>query len=150
MKVDFRNYVASWLPGDLGRYNGTVTIQSPRAGGEHRTFRIRTQRQDAAFAPGRRIVALLTGANNDEDYEGFGFLPEDGSDRVDVWRSRRGGVAGKSSWEWYAEMLSCPDLYVARGYRYLVSRCCRRCNRKLTTPGSVEAGIGPECAGRVA
>lgn len=27
-------------------------------------------------------------------------------------------------------------------------RCCR-CGRKLTVPESIEAGIGPECAGRV-
>ena len=34
------------------------------------------------------------------------------------------------------------------GYTLLrESRCCV-CNRKLTVPESIEAGIGPECAGR--
>jgi hypothetical protein len=35
------------------------------------------------------------------------------------------------------------------GYRLLVEGTCVRCNRRLTTPESIESGIGPVCAGRV-
>jgi hypothetical protein len=44
-------------------FNGTYTITSPT--GEHRTFRIKTQKDDARFAPGKRTIALLTGSDND-------------------------------------------------------------------------------------
>lgn len=59
--------------------NGRCTIESTRTG-EHRTFRIWTQAADAEFAPGKRVVALLTGSQNDDpdDYTGFAFIDEQG------------------------------------------------------------------------
>ena len=36
------------------------------------------------------------------------------------------------------------------GHELLVSRHCLRCNRVLTTPESIESGVGPECAKREA
>lgn len=38
-------------------FNGFYTIRN-RQTGEHRTFRIATQAEDARFAPGERIVSL--------------------------------------------------------------------------------------------
>jgi len=127
--------------------NGTITIESLRPDGGHRTFRIRTQPEDSNFAPGRRVVALLSGPDNESDYTGFAFVAEDGGG-VDVWRSKRGMDEKRSTWEWYADMLTRPGIYQTQGYRYLVSQRCRRCNRKLTDPISISEGIGPECAGR--
>jgi len=133
-------------PRNLLLHNGTVTIESPRGG--HRTFRVRTQRDDSAFAPGQRVAALLAGPENDSDdsYQGFVFARDDGS--YVVWRTKRRSAPTDppSAWEVYADMLARPWIYEARGYRYLASRSCRRCNRRLTTPGSIEAGIGPECS----
>ena len=131
-------------------HNGRYTVQNTRTG-EHRTFSVKTQKDNARFAPGKRIVALLTGPNNEDDYKGFGFV--DGSGRsIAVWSSKRGTTGKRSHFEWYANMLV--DLicggteWAARGYVVLVERTCRVCNRTLTEPESIRSGIGPICAGR--
>lgn len=130
--------------------NGIITIHSPRGG--HRTFRIRTQPADAKFAPNRQIVAMLTGPDNGTDYTSFGFVV---SGDVIVWQSRMGPAVGanglheRSDWEVFALMLSHRTDFEAHGYRYLHEATCRRCNRRLTTPESIAAGVGPECGGRV-
>lgn len=116
--------------------NGTFTIKSPRGG--HRTFRIRTEKG----LDGKRVVSMLTGPDNESSYQAFGFV----GDRVSVWRRLRG-----TDFETYGRML---DRLLAGinnglglvGYEVLSERKCRRCNRKLTTPESIESGIGPECA----
>ena len=62
-------------------FNGIYTVTNKETG-EHRTFAVRTQKEDAKFAPGERIVALLTGPNNEDDYTGFGFVTPAG---IIVW-----------------------------------------------------------------
>jgi hypothetical protein len=125
--------------------NGTFTVQN-RLTGEHRTFRIRTQKEDASFAPGKRVVALLTGNDNETAYTGFGFVTEDG---IAVWSSKRsaGGYTAYAALLWSLAVDSCFSQY-AEKYSLTASKKCIRCNRKLTTPESLAAGIGPECAGR--
>lgn len=131
-------------------FNGTYTVVN-RESGEHRTFRVETQAADAKFAAGKRIVSLLTGPNNGSDYTGFGFVDDDG---IHVWAKRREKPEGKrwSPWEVYAIMLW--DLAAEGGTRHYESQyavrlagTCLRCNRTLTTPDSIERGIGPICAG---
>ena len=129
-------------------YNGTYTITAPS--GEHRTFRVKTQAGDANFAPGQRIVELLVGQDNENDYKGFGFVSETG---IQVYRRFRDN--GKSFHELAAKMLWSLGTegeasgYYAKGCRLLLEKRCMRCNRKLTNPTSILTGIGPECAGRM-
>lgn len=130
-------------------HNGKFTIQN-RTTGEHRTFRVKTQKSDASFAPGKRIVSLLTGTDNENSYTGFAFLEVDGPV---VWTKRRGVHGTKSAYEYYADMLW--TLVVDGGFspyadRYTlqVETVCRVCNRTLTEPESIRTGIGPICAGR--
>ncbi len=125
--------------------NGTFTVQN-RLTGEHRTFRIRTQKADAKFAPGERVVALMTGSDNETAYTGFGFVTENG---INVWNSKRiaGGYTAYAALLWSLAVDSCFSQY-AEKYSLTASKKCIRCNRKLTTPESLAAGIGPECAGR--
>ena len=133
------------------RFNGTYTIQNVKTG-EHRTFRIRTQKETARFAPGKRTVALLTGPNNELDYDSFGFVI---NENIFVWSQKRG--QGKmSAYDWYAFMLQ--DLAdnngdklreLGKDYRIMLEKRCIRCNRKLTHPDSIASGIGPECASRI-
>ena len=118
-------------------HNGAVTMYNP-ATGAHRTIRISTQSEDANFAPGQRIVSLLTGPDNTSDYTGFGFLTDEGE--VRIWRKKHGGV-----YEAYARMLTEPEAYMARGIQYKFDVRCRRCNRELTDPISIDLGIGPTC-----
>lgn len=125
-------------------FNGSYTIQN-RETGEHRTFRIRTQPQDAKFAPGKRTVALLDGPDNWTNYRTFGFVTERG---VYPFRKHQDDAYGV-----YARLLTVLLLnpeHAAHGrYEVLVEAKCYRCNRKLTHPESIRTGIGPECAGRI-
>lgn len=128
-------------------FNGTHTIRN-RETGEYRTFRVRTQKDDAKFAPGKRVLSLLTGSDNEASYTGFAFVEEDD---IKVWRSKTGEEKW-SNFDWFADMLF--DLAANDGKKYgdkyeiMTEGRCIVCNRKLTTPESIETGIGPVCAGR--
>lgn len=119
-------------------HNGAVTILNP-ATGNHRTFEVRTQKEDAKFAPGQRIVSLLAGPDNESDYQGFGFVGDDG--HIRIWKKKQSPLFAT-----YALMLERPEVYEEKGLQYAVEGRCRKCNRRLTTPQSIEAGIGPVCA----
>lgn len=126
-------------------YNGAITITSPRDG-SHKTFEIKTKKLDSKFAPGKRVLAMLTGPDNTRDYTGFAFIDESGAY---VWRKQR-----TSDFETYAKMVHSMSTegensrYFKWGYRLTQERACVRCNRRLTHPESIESGIGPECATR--
>ncbi len=121
-------------------HNGFLTVKSTRTG-DHRTFRVSTQKDDADFAPGERVIGLLTGPDNASDYTSFGFVK---GDRVFVWKKRRGG-----QFDSLARMIERLDNHVVKGDVELnIDAKCRKCNRPLTTPESVESGIGPICRGR--
>lgn len=130
-------------------FNGRYTVTSPT--GAHRTFEISTQPEGASFAPGKRIVSLLEGPDNNLDYRGFGFINDHG---VTVWRSKRGEPGAPSMFETYARVLWSlttegeASPWVARGMGVLIEGRCCRCNRALTDPTSILTGIGPTCAGR--
>jgi hypothetical protein len=125
--------------------NGTFTLTHKRTG-EHRTVRIMTQSAEAKFAPGQRIIELLTGPNNERDYEGFGFVS---NDCIHVWRKKLGTVPGiPSKYERLAGYLTAAAMGCSRTldeYDLDESRRCIRCNRKLTDPVSIDVGMGPTC-----
>lgn len=122
----------------LATHNGKLTVSNP-ATGQHRTFEIRTQCEDAKFAPGRRVVSLLTGPDNGEDFTGFGFVNDDGT--VQVWRSKLG-----TQFERFARMLQNLQAECDRfGLQAQWSARCRRCNRELTNPESLARGLGETC-----
>lgn len=127
----------------LAIFNGSHTIQN-KTTGARRTFRIRTVLK--GNLKGKRIVALLTGPDNTSDYRGFAFVTDSG--RILVWQKYR----GQGDWDAYARMIE--KIVVERDpawtsrYDHLLEGTCRICNRKLTHPASIVAGIGPECASR--
>lgn len=107
--------------------------------GEHITYKIR-KKGDSPF-----FVSLLTGPDNYRNYTYIGLyipswkaiklteksklLPESKPVKVFNW-------AVQQVWENH----SLPE-----GYGIVHENKCCRCGRKLTTPESVENGIGPEC-----
>lgn len=122
-------------------HNGEITIHNPKTG-QHRTFKITTRPKTAKFAPGKRVVAILDGPDNESSYTPFGFVQPSGV--VTVWRKKRGG-----NFDVYARMLAAPEAYEEKhGVEFMFATRCRMCNRKLTTPRSIEIGIGPICEGR--
>ena len=126
-------------PFDIATHNGFITVLS-KASGEHRTFRVRTQADDAKFAPGSRVVGLLVGPDNTADYQDFGFVTEDG--RIILWKRYR----DSEFYGWVARMLANPERWTAKCEFNFDGRC-RKCNRPLTDPTSVALGIGPKCRG---
>lgn len=129
-------------------HNGFLTVTN-QSTGEHRTFRVRTQKDDAKFAPGERIVSLLIGPDNTSDYQGFGFVKDNGW--IILWKRNR-----TPQYEGLAKALRLASRALERGedtfttpratYSVQLSKRCLRCNRTLTTPESLSRGIGPECA----
>jgi hypothetical protein len=127
----------------LATHNGEITIEGPKG---HRTFRVKSSK----FGKGdkaeiKRVVGLLVGSDNESDYVNFAFATDAG--RVVVWKRFRGTDEKLSAHEVYATMLDDRGRqnFEARGYKYLVSTHCTRCNRKLTDPVSIETGMGPHC-----
>lgn len=108
--------------------------------GEHRTFQVRTQKEDAKFMPGVRLLSILEGPDNVSDYRSIGFVNTVG--QVVLWRKN----ANSAFYKWCVAALELPEKYGDR-VEYSFEGRCRRCNRLLTTPESVASGIGPVCEG---
>lgn len=121
-------------------HNGIFTITSTKTG-DHRTFKIRTQPLDSNFAPGKRVLYLLTGPNNTQDYKGFAFVDDNG---IHLWKKSQ-----TPQYQAFVRMLLNLTQFEAEGKCTVqAATTCRVCNRTLTTPESIESGIGPICEGR--
>jgi len=127
---------------NIATHNGRITMRNP-ATGNHRTFQIRTQPADSEFAPGERVVALMNGSDNENSYQGFGFVKDNGW--IILWKRYR----QSGTYQAYTRMLREPAHYAEKhDIDYLYEGRCRVCNRTLTNPESIESGIGPVCAAR--
>jgi hypothetical protein len=122
---------------NLQTHNGCITMRNLTKG-THRTFKVWTQSDDANFMPGKRLVGLLTGPDNTQCFRSFGVLGDDG--QIYLWKKHR----GQYFYEWAANALMHPD-EVADQVDILFEGHCRRCNRVLTDPVSIEIGLGPTC-----
>lgn len=117
--------------------DGTYTVTN---GVTHRTVRIKTCKS-GTFA-GKRIAELLIGQDNENDYNGFAFVDAHG---FKMWKKYT--VNGKVNENWQSlinAILNDPS-EAGKLYALRSGKCCK-CNRTLTTPESIAAGIGPECA----
>jgi hypothetical protein len=132
--------------------SATLTLQAPS--GKHYTYKVKEAERkpdDAANAPLRWFVGLLSGPDNDSDYTYLGLL-ENTQRSGDVLRfrltpaSRLGGEAAPVVWvrRLIEALVAEDEKRLARGAFYHEGRC-GMCNRKLTTPESIKRGIGPVC-----
>lgn len=127
---------------DLVLPNGTYTLILPD--GSHRTFRVHRKPDWAKFAPGQRTIGLLIGPANGHDYEDFGFVV---SGTVRVWKAHRGKP--QERWARVLELWAAKALSPDDGYEVRLAKTCGWCNRLLTTPESIDIGLGPSCFSRV-
>lgn len=117
--------------------NARLTLQSEKTG-DRFTFRVR-KAKDADL----HFVSLLTGADNENDFEYLGTIR---AGQFSHGRKARIGADAPSAraiaWAWPHIMAGNipPALAIFHEGR------CGRCNRALTVPESIESGIGPECA----
>lgn len=119
-------------------HNGTITAVN-RKTGTHRTFQVKTQKDDANFMPGRRIVSLKSGPL-EARWITFGLVD---LGRVILWRKNR----DSDFFKWAARFLANPSEFEDKVALKLEGRC-RVCNRKLTTPASIDTGVGPVCGSK--
>lgn len=138
--------------------NGDYTLSSQ---GIHLSYKIHTVQRGPL--EGKRIIKVMQGGGI---YKGFAFLTATG--HVKVWRRFADDENRNERYIVWSHVLlrilreqatptsvqgasnSHPLGGTADGERWEVQIAtrCRRCNRNLTTPSSIDAGLGPECATR--
>lgn len=131
--------------------NGVYTIDN---GEQHLTYQIYTATR--GNLRGKRIVKRAVSYGS---YKGFGFLTHDGGLRV--WQRFVGDEEANETYiVWAKKLLQILNetaiteqtgiirLSTEAAWTVNFSTVCRVCNRRLTTPTSVESGIGPECSRR--
>jgi hypothetical protein len=123
----------------LAKHNGHVTLTSPVTG-RHLVFLIQTVTKGSW--EGRRVVSLKTSEPGGLVWRrAFGEVVDG---QVKVWRKAEED-SGRP-FESYADLLNRADYWAGRLVRYQVEARCRRCNRLLLDPASLDRGVGPECA----
>ena len=121
-------------------------------GKPHYTYRVKLKPAKDNY-PDMYFVGALTGPDNNRDYSYLGILdPNTGKVRT----------TGKSKFQADSFTVRLLNRVLARvwandcgsiedaGFNLHHEGKCGRCGRRLTVPESIETGLGPECAGRVA
>lgn len=118
------------------------TIKSPK---KHFTFKLTTK-----VTNGKKtiFVSVLTGGNNIKDYSYMGILSKNGQGAPIIIATNKTKVhpttqSGKSLL-WVITKLWKREL--PAGYAIYNEGRCRVCCARLTSPESIELGVGPSCA----
>jgi Family of unknown function (DUF6011) len=127
--------------------HAVFTVCSPK--GEHYTFKVNKSKDDPdSDRMPVHFVALLTGPDNDVDYSYLGLYDSTKLIRMTKASKMDEGSTPVKVFRWAMRKVRddkagarLPEGYTIRH----AGRCCR-CGRTLTTPESVDSGIGPECA----
>jgi hypothetical protein len=116
--------------------NALFTVSNPQ--GTRYTFRIRKPKPDMPF-----FVSLLTGPDNESSYTYLGiYVPQIQAIRLTSKSRYTEDSLPVKVLRWAVKLPKLPEGYAIQHE----GRCCR-CGRTLTVPESIDAGIGPECAG---
>jgi Family of unknown function (DUF6011) len=124
------------------------TLESLRTG-EHFTYKVRAKQVAgpirADYQPGQvYFVSLLSGPDNENDYFYLGLIRDGRFFLTGKSRCTANAPSFKAfSFFWDSAALH-PQLVVRHEGR------CGRCGRTLTVPESIDRGIGPECASKMA
>lgn len=123
--------------------DGWYTIVGPQGG--HRTLRLQTVEDDKSQNAGvKQWLAYLSGSDNEGDYTSIGFVY---GATVTLFKKNTGKYQDIVAAAKF--LLKNADKIGEYGKQYAIrSGKCYVCNRKLTTPESVAAGIGPICASK--
>lgn len=123
--------------------NATITLESGITG-KHFTYKITRSKNDNNLY----FIKSLRGSDNNNDYAYIGCYY---ADNKYFFPDRK--YKGIKTYGWpkslqainflFKTLDSVPDNLIV----YHQGRCCV-CGRKLTTPESIKAGIGPECSNR--
>lgn len=113
-------------------------------GDHYKTIRVEKQDEFDDFMPGVTLLKYLSGPSNESDYTGFAHV-DARTGEVRFWKKHRDNEVLREA---VKVLLGDPK---AASQAYAVeSNRCSRCNHPLTVPASVHAGLGPDCAKKVA
>lgn len=119
--------------------DGKYTIVYPN--NEYRTVQVKTPKQGALA--GKQIFSLPAGEGK---FNGVAFVTPAG---LAFWKKYTASTPEvtlqrvRKAWN----VISANPEAAGKAYGVMSHRCYR-CGRELTTPASLAAGIGPECAGK--
>jgi len=124
--------------------NATLTISSKKTNARY-TYKVKATKDTENLF----FVSLLAGADNTSDFTYLGILSDTGF-RVTAKSRYRPESKPALAFKWLADKVILGghdphevDLEVRHEGR------CARCGRPLTTPDSIDRGIGPECASKL-
>lgn len=132
---------------DVRRYvfggHGEFTLTSAKTG---RSYTYRTRYALAGFM----FVSVLTGPENTADYEWIGVLSkDDGRFRVPA-KAAPGLPQQKAAMAYLTRFFESGREELPEALEFRHGGTCCRCGRLLTTPESIDLGIGPVCAAKAA
>jgi len=119
--------------------NATITVVSKESGTRF-TYRIRAKEVDNDRT--LHFVSVLRGPENTSDYTFLGTVFPDGNYRHGSRSKVAADAPSAKAFAWLWTHLDSDKIEIWH------SGACSRCGRKLTTPESIERGLGPVCAGR--
>ncbi len=123
---------------------GAYTVQNPSSGA-HRTYEIGYFK-----AADRYTVKLMTGSDNNSDFTPFATLDTAGK-AVRPFAKKSApfvDATEATKWAFHARIVQDFLFNSQRQFPGLLvtpEMKCRRCQRRLTNPVSLDTGIGPEC-----
>lgn len=118
--------------------NATVTMSGLKARYTYKVSRAKNQEPGAAPL---YFVALLSGPDNESDYTYMGVL--NGTLKLTKKSAFKDDSIPVRAFRYVWAHVSAGNLPPQAEVRHEGS--CGRCGRKLTTPESIDRGIGPEC-----
>lgn len=120
------------------------TVQNTQSG-EHRTYKIRKSRPNPAYPNPAWFISQMTGTDNESHYSNVGKI---NTTTGAITLTRISQFAEGSSQLAVARWI-CRKIFLNKtiGDNTEVRHAgkCGRCGRTLTTPESLDRGIGPEC-----
>lgn len=130
---------------------GRAVFTVHNASGEHCTFRVKKSKPRGEYTQPAYFASVLTGPDNESDYTYLGLLdPQTGEVRLTAKSKYSDDSRPVRVLRWaIGRIYHYPHEPLPAGYGIHHEGRCGRCNRTLTTPESVDLGIGPECMKKV-
>jgi len=126
--------------------NATFTVSNPD--GDHYTFKVKKTKHKNANGKYRFFISILTGPDF-YTYLGMVVSPHDGCGQVTLTQKSKYIITSipfrVANWAIQHVFANVPE---PKGYKIINAGRCGKCGRKLTTPESIESGLGPICRGK--
>jgi hypothetical protein len=140
--------------------NATFTLVSKKTGTR---FTYRVSQVDEEENGARKelwFVSTMTGPDNNSNFAYTGIITRANSGMYSFRRTAKSKISDMApsykAINWFLSAALAPiaqrtaTASALNQVEYWHEGTCARCGRKLTVPGSIASGLGPECAGRFA